>query len=1065
MASPASIKAGSEDRRRCAASKLRDVGQWVTIAIALIVVTLSPHGAQPRSRVEFERLREALGNSEYRPVAGALSGNLPYRPFRQNRLPLQLRATAAEIASHAAERTHVRGVASLVLGNIARSAGELRQVAEHTPTPDTWSDLAAAYIALADENHSGEAAVDAYAAATGALKLDPQHSPAIFNRMLALERLGLTAEAARDARLFLTLAPSAGWADEANRIANSLPLSTPRDRWTSFLPKLKASVAAHDDQAVREMVRKFPQYARTWGEGVFLGEWADAVLAHDQPRAKAAFEMADAIGSILVQTTGDALLHDACDAIRTADHAQLDLLADAHRLFRDGRLAHRDHDHPRAESKFREAVKEFREAGSPMALLAQYYVGSSLYMQFRVSESAQLLTALDRDLRQRHATYRALGAQVGWERGFCLLVNGSFSDALDTFTESATIFRALREQENEAIFEAWGAETLDYIDDPDAAWRYRSPALRELAANGNEARILGVVTTAADDRARDQQWFRARALYDIALNISLRLRQAEVTPYVLIRRSVVEAQLNDVQRAREDINEAYVWVQRLKDPSTRRREEAELAWGRALQRDMRPGEALTQIDRAIAYYDETAPAFLPTLLLDRARIHRQRGDDASARRDLERGIELLETNRTSVRDLSQRAMMFASSRGLFQEAIADALQRNDVAAAFNLSERARARAILDGLQLATTATTPLLLDSIQKRISDHAALVVFVRSRQRMNAIVVRRTDVVRFDLGEAASIDGAAIRLSAAMDEGRVANALDLAANVHAKVVRPIREALEGVRVVVWIPEGALRGIPFAALYDRDHDRFVIEDFVTTEAASASVALTASERSGVSPAAPALVVGAGSFDRERFTLLDLLPETDREARAIASVRRQSRLLTGVEATPTEILRQLPVHAIFHFAGHVIDGRTAGDAEMILSRDPSGQSTLDARTLAQMQLPLSRLVVLSACRSASKGGHGDGPESMASAFLLAGVPTVIATPWPVDDRAASSFAERFHRELELQPDPASALQDVLRADARDVQHRPRSPVLWASFVAIGGSTLLDQSAVHGPGPK
>jgi CHAT domain-containing protein len=62
------------------------------------------------------------------------------------------------------------------------------------------------------------------------------------------------------------------------------------------------------------------------------------------------------------------------------------------------------------------------------------------------------------------------------------------------------------------------------------------------------------------------------------------------------------------------------------------------------------------------------------------------------------------------------------------------------------------------------------------------------------------------------------------------------------------------------------------------------------------------------------------------------------------------------------------------------------------------------------------LVVLSACSSLlGRSGRGAGMEGLAWAFLQAGVTQVIASRYPVDDRATVTFMRALYRHLQDLP--------------------------------------------------
>ena len=103
----------------------------------------------------------------------------------------------------------------------------------------------------------------------------------------------------------------------------------------------------------------------------------------------------------------------------------------------------------------------------------------------------------------------------------------------------------------------------------------------------------------------------------------------------------------------------------------------------------------------------------------------------------------------------------------------------------------------------------------------------------------------------------------------------------------------------------------------------------------------------------------------------------------------------------------------------------------------------------------ARLLVLSACQTGVSAGTiadvppGDDWVGLVEGFLYAGASNVLATLWPVEDRATARFMERFYRELAAGRTDAEALAQAQRAAVRD--QRSGHPFFWAGFNLVRGS--------------
>jgi hypothetical protein len=78
---------------------------------------------------------------------------------------------------------------------------------------------------------------------------------------------------------------------------------------------------------------------------------------------------------------------------------------------------------------------------------------------------------------------------------------------------------------------------------------------------------------------------------------------------------------------------------------------------------------------------------------------------------------------------------------------------------------------------------------------------------------------------------------------------------------------------------------------------------------------------------------------------------------------------------------------------------------------------------------------------------GEGVLGLASAFLSAGVPAVVATLWPVDDAQTARLMDHFYAGLAAGLDAATALHEA--REALRASEATRHPFFWAGYVLVG----------------
>ncbi len=189
---------------------------------------------------------------------------------------------------------------------------------------------------------------------------------------------------------------------------------------------------------------------------------------------------------------------------------------------------------------------------------------------------------------------------------------------------------------------------------------------------------------------------------------------------------------------------------------------------------------------------------------------------------------------------------------------------------------------------------------------------------------------------------------------------------------------------------------------------------------------------------------------------LPRLPHTREEAEAIAALANHdaSWLALDFAANRKAALDATwSRYGIAHFATHaLLNARHPELSGIVLSlygADGRGEDGfLRVNDIYNLHIPAD-LVVLSVCESAvGKSVGAEGAANLARAFFYAGAPRVVASLWPVDDRASVEFMRAFYAAL---LEHGKRAQDALIEAQAAMRENPRwrAPYYWSGYVLQG----------------
>jgi CHAT domain-containing protein len=261
--------------------------------------------------------------------------------------------------------------------------------------------------------------------------------------------------------------------------------------------------------------------------------------------------------------------------------------------------------------------------------------------------------------------------------------------------------------------------------------------------------------------------------------------------------------------------------------------------------------------------------------------------------------------------------------------------------------------------------------------------------------------------------------------------------------LIRPIRSYLEKRQVdtLVFVPDGLLRTVPMATLFDGE--QFLIEQY----ALAITPGLTLTEPQQI------------DWHNARFLLAGLseavqnyppLPSVPKELQRISEVTPHATVLLDKNFSLENLQGQLRAteFTAIHLATH---GEFSADPQQTYLLNYHDKITIDRLQtvigLGNFRKQPIELLTLSACQTAV--GDDKAALGLAGIAVKAGARSAIATLWFVDDEATALAMTQFYQTL-LDPAGSSKAKALQQVQMQLLRHpRYQHPAYWGPFLLIG----------------
>lgn len=273
---------------------------------------------------------------------------------------------------------------------------------------------------------------------------------------------------------------------------------------------------------------------------------------------------------------------------------------------------------------------------------------------------------------------------------------------------------------------------------------------------------------------------------------------------------------------------------------------------------------------------------------------------------------------------------------------------------------------------------------------------------------------------------------------------------HLYQYLIKPIEADLKAanIELLLYAPDGQMRYIPLAALYDGK--QWLIERYSFNYlTASGFLDVQAAKKTPLKAIAAAFTQGEVKFTigDEKFTFTGL-PFAGKEIDKIAATLPNTTKLVDSSFNRNSILSQFGDYNLIHLATHAAFVRgTPEDSFVLLGNG----DRLNLRELREWKLPNTQLIVLSACQTAIGGVVGSGEEILGFGYQIqrTGAKAAIASLWTVNDQGTQLLMSNFYTQLQKGNNIINSLRQSQLSLLQTKQNEFQHPYFWSAFILIG----------------
>ena len=362
-------------------------------------------------------------------------------------------------------------------------------------------------------------------------------------------------------------------------------------------------------------------------------------------------------------------------------------------------------------------------------------------------------------------------------------------------------------------------------------------------------------------------------------------------------------------------------------------------------------------------------------------------------------------------------------------------------------------------QAANLATSRSLLTNLQK-FGDRAALFYPLLFEDQLFLVVVpaKSPPILKSIKIKSAEFTALMQDFRADLQDADSTDVKESAYRLYKYLIEPIATeiATAQIELILYAPDGQMRYIPLAALYDGKQwlvQRYRFNYLTALGLLDVPTPNSPQQSQTNQPKAIAAAFTQGqvqfAIGSEKFTFTGL-PFAGQEIEKITkSFPNTTKLLDDLFNRKTAI-SEFENYNLIHLATHAafLNG-TPEDSFVLMGNG----DRLNLRELREWRLPNTQLIVLSACQTAVGGVLSSGEEILGFGYQIqrTGAKAAIASLWTVSDQGTGLLMDSFYSQFQKGTDIINSLRQAqlaLIARPDNFQH----PYFWSGFILIGNGS-------------